>query len=157
MVVTVQNSYLHDGKYGVFASTSSSKYPDTEITITNNTIVDNGTGIHLTAPSGDTIWEYFNNIIVGSTSVGAYVSSGRSTSLDYGSNAWYDNAARFDGEAKLASDSITSDPDLDWTVAPPVPASTSGLSGAGTSLSGVSDDYWGVTRPSPPCIGAVEP
>jgi hypothetical protein len=31
------------------------------------------------------------------------------------------------------------------------------LVGAGTVVSGMTKDYYGVTRPTPPSIGAVEP
>ena len=37
------------------------------------------------------------------------------------------------------------------------PSSTSPLIGAGTPESGMTTDYYGVTRPNPPSIGAVEP
>ncbi len=37
------------------------------------------------------------------------------------------------------------------------PSATSPLIGAGTPASGMTTDYYGVTRPNPPSIGAVEP
>lgn len=36
------------------------------------------------------------------------------------------------------------------------PSSSSPLTGAGTAVSGMTTDYYGVTRPNPPSIGAVE-
>ena len=156
LVVTIANSWLHDSAWGVYLTASSSKYPNSEVALVHSTLTDNDVGVKLQASKADVSWTLVNNVITGSTTVGLTTSEGRTTALEQDSNAFYDNATNFDGDASATASTITADPMLDTAYEPPVPEAASPLVGAGASTSLTSTDFWGVSRASPPTVGAVE-
>jgi hypothetical protein len=148
----VRNCYLHDARYGVAVSTTTSA--SSSVLIENNTILDMRTGIlgYAFTGGGSYALTYRNNIIARSTQYAVDLSAAPTA---HSNNALFGNMTNYNGLAGAGLGYVTSDPRLDTSYVPPVPGSTSPLLGAASS-SAPADDYWRVARDAAPDIGAVE-
>ena len=153
---TVTDSYITGGQWGIrtAVTTSSTRSPDQTFSFTGNTIEDASYGIFAVGRgSSSTTFRIYNNIIANNSRGFSYNGRGNMNN-DY-NLYWGNTSTNFYNSASGGSNRVTTDPGLSSDV-PPVPSSTGGAAGAGTTSYGNTTDYWTNTRDSPPTIGAVE-
>ena len=154
---TVTDSYITGGQWGIrtAVTTSSTRSPDQTFSFTGNTIEDASYGIFAVGRgSSSTTFRIYNNIIANNSRGFSYNGRGNMNN-DY-NLYWGNTSTNFYNSATGGSNRVTTDPGLSSDT-PPVPSSTGGAAGAGTTSYANTTDYWTNPRSSPPSIGAVEP
>lgn len=149
--VAVQNSWFHGAANGLRALKWG---PSGTLSFINNTLVDNGTAIHVVSDEAGSTFRYANNVIA-KNQIGVTV-EGTSGTVTSAANLWFGNATKLQGAASAGTGDIDSDPNLDGSTPPRPKAGSPARAAANASFSPASD-YFGIARPSTPAIGAVEP
>lgn len=151
--VTVRNSYIHDSLLGVWLVNLSNAA--NVVTFVNDTFVDDGTAIRLSAPAGSLLTlRYANDVFTGSTTALELFTQPGTTVL-HSANALFGNTTNYAGSAVAGAGYVTTDLMLDG-MSPPAPLAGSPLVGAADAAPSPSADFWGATRDASPDIGAVE-
>ncbi|MDC3980525.1 hypothetical protein [Polyangium jinanense] len=154
VVAKVTNSYLHDSAIGaeiVATTCCSNSGKVTRVSLTNNTITNNGTGINTYFFLQTLELGYFNNLIRGND-VGVDLYAG--TAATFGNNALSGNTTNYAGSAVPGPGYVTADPLLTASV-PPAPGEGSPLLDKADPAKAPPLDFWAKPRTNPD-IGAVE-
>ena len=152
--VSVANSYIHGGAYGVYVYGSSTS-TGLDLSIVNNTIDKASYGLNL-AGSPTAVVKYVNNIISNSTMVGVTVASGM-TGVTHSNNALFGNVTNYSGIAVEGTGYVKTDCLLDMA-ATGVPQTKLGspCRGAGKADVAPPVDFWNSARGSKIDLGAVQ-
>jgi hypothetical protein len=149
--VSITNSYIHGGTYGVYLSGSN---PSLKLKILNNTIDKTQYAINLTgAPTA--VVSYVNNIISNSTMVGVTVATGM-TGVTHSNNALFGNTTNYAGIAVEGTDYIKVDCQLDMATGVPQTKTGSPCRGVGKADGAPPTDYWNASRAGKIDLGAVQ-
>ncbi|MEO8798136.1 MAG: right-handed parallel beta-helix repeat-containing protein [Polyangiaceae bacterium] len=156
--VTIRNSWIHDAQYGVYTSTSSysGSQPTLNVSLVNNTFSGNNYGISTTGGSYIPMnLTYVNNVIVNSKTYGVSLSAAQTT-VTAKNNALWNNVNNYAGSATDGAGYVKADLKLDSSQSPPALGAGSPARGAADATMAPEVDFWDVTRPSTPDIGAVQ-
>ncbi len=148
--LTLTNSYVHDAATCV-SFTGYSSY-QSKLYSYSSTFYDCDTGIYAQDPYTNARTYIYNSVIVG---MGVAIQTDVGSFQDHRYNALYDNTTNYAGGATAGSGYVTSDPELDYSVDPPRPSTTSPILDAGSPSFGLID-YYNNTRGDPPDLGCVE-
>ncbi|HEX7664757.1 MAG TPA: right-handed parallel beta-helix repeat-containing protein, partial [Polyangiaceae bacterium] len=154
--LTVRNSYIHDSNYGLYLTTGS--YSGTgsgTVTMVNDTFNNNGYGIYTTGSGVATALTYANDLVVNSKTYGIDQESS-STTVTVKNNALFGNANNYAGSAVDGVGYVKADVKLDVSQSPPALGAGSPARGAADKTMAPGVDFWDVSRPSSPDIGAVQ-
>lgn len=151
LAVSVTNSYIHGGTYGLYQYGSSASLT---MKIVNNTIDKAATGIYLSG-SGTAAISYVNNIISNSTMVGVNVGASL-TGITHSNNALFGNVTNFAGSAVDGAGYVKSDCQLDMATGVPQTKAGSPCRGVGKTDGAPAVDFWNASRGSKVDLGAVQ-
>ncbi len=146
--MVVQNSYLHDAMVGMYSEAILMS-----LSLVNDTIVNNGTGIEAQVGDEQLSLSTFNTIITGSD-VGISL-SGSGGSMASGNNLLFGNTTNYMGVAVQGPGYVKADPLFD-TSTPPGLGAGSPARGAADPTQAPATDYYGHARPANPDMGAVQ-
>lgn len=147
--LTVQNSYIHDcSEVGL-----SAYLPTGSLHLFSNTITRNANGVQASWTTQQPRLSVVGNIVSSST-VALFINV---PTLVDSHNALFGNVTNYGGIARDGPGYVKTDCLLVAGFGPPSLAPSSPCRGAGDATAQPMHDYWGVMRPSPPSIGAVEP
>lgn len=149
--VSITNSYIHGGSYGVYQYGSSATLT---MKLVNNTIDKATYGINLSG-SGASAISYVNNIISNSTMVGVMVGTSL-TAVTHSNNALFGNITNFSGSAVEGAGYVKSDCQLDMATGVPQTKVGSPCRGVGKADGAPAVDFWNASRGSKVDIGAVQ-
>ena len=149
--VSVTNSYIHGGSYGVYQYGSSGTLT---MKLVNNTIDKATYGINLSG-SGASAISYVNNIISNSTMVGVTVGTSL-TAVTHSNNALFGNVTNFSGSAVEGAGYVKSDCQLDMTTGVPQTRAGSPCRGVGKTDGAPAVDFWNSSRGAKVDLGAVQ-
>lgn len=156
--VTIQNSWIHDAGYGIYISTSSysGSQPTLNVNLVNDTISGNNYGVYASGGSYiPTNLTYVNDVIVNSKTYGVSLSASQTT-VTAKNNALWNNVNNYAGSAADGAGYVKADLKLDTSQSPPALGAGSPARGAADATMAPQVDFWDVTRPSAPDIGAVQ-
>ncbi len=157
--VTIQNSWIHDAQYGVYVYTGSSysgSQPTLNVSLVNDTLSGNNFGIYTAGGSYvPTNLTYVNDVIVNSKTYGVSLSASQTT-VTAKNNALWNNTNNYAGSATDGAGYVKADLKLDSSQSPPALGAGSPARGAADATMAPEVDFWDVTRPSNPDIGAVQ-
>ncbi len=149
--VSVTNSYIHGGSYGVYQYGSGGTL---SLKLVNNTIDKAQYGINLSGSGAATV-AYVNNIISNSTMVGVTVGTGL-TSVTHSNNALFGNTTNFAGSAVEGTGYVKTDCQLELTTGVPQTKTGSPCRGVGKTDGAPAVDFWNASRGSKIDLGAVQ-
>jgi hypothetical protein len=154
LVLTLQNSYVHDSVAGVVVDPSLSTY-----TIVNNTFVNAGSAIEIGLHTDDSVrmLTYENNLFVnGQLAVSINPASGMVNPPAFGHNGFFGNMTNFGGAAVDGAGDVKADPLLQTSTTPPSLGAGSPARGAGDASVAPTTDYWGNPRGASVDLGCVQ-
>ena len=150
--VSIRNSYLHGGNYGVyFGGTTNAQ---AKLSLVNNTIDKAQNGIYLAAAPTAAV-NYTNNIISNSTAVGVNVTVGM-TAVTHSNNALFGNVTNYSGAAVEGAAYVKTDCQLDMATGIPQTKAGSPCRGVGKPDGAPPTDYWNASRGTKIDLGAVQ-
>lgn len=149
--VSVRNSYIHGGQYGVYQFGAN---PSLSLEFVNNTIDKSQNGISL-SPAPNAVVSYMNNIVSNNTLVGITVSAGASA-LTHANNALFGNTTNYASAAVDGVGYVKADCDLDMSTGVPQTKAGSPCRGAGKLEGAPKNDYWNAPRGPKIDLGAVQ-
>jgi len=151
--ISIANSYIHGGSYGVYlyGSTTSTGL---DLSIVNNTVDKASYGLNLTG-STTAVVKYVNNIISNSTMVGVTVASGM-TAVTHSNNALFGNVTNYAGIAVEGTGYVKTDCLFDMATGVPQTKPGSPCRGAGKADVAPPVDFWNTSRGSKIDLGAVQ-
>lgn len=150
--VSIKNSYIHGGAYGVYLSGSN---PSLGLTIVNNTIDKTQYGLNLSGGTTAAAVSYVNNIIANSTMVGVTVGTGM-TAVTHSNNALYGNTTNYSGTAVEGAAYVKVDCQLDTATGVPQTKAGSPCRGVGKVEGAPAVDFWNASRGPKIDLGAVQ-
>lgn len=149
--ISLSNSWVHGGDFGIFLSSSSDS--KLSLSIINNTITGSKTGIYLAGSSLSTI-TYANNILANHTSAAVNVAGG--TTVVHANNALFGNASNYTNLAVDGAGYVKQDCMLDTSGRVPELKPGSPCRGAADASKAPPSDFWNAPRKAPVDLGAVE-
>lgn len=149
--VSITNSYIHGGTYGVYLAGTNASLG---LAVLNNTIDKAQYGIYLSgAPTA--VVTYVNNIVSNSTMVGVTVAANM-TGVSHSNNALFGNTSNYSASAVEGLNYVKTDCQLDTATGVPQTKPGSPCRGAGKSEGAPAADFWNVSRGSKIDLGAVQ-
>jgi hypothetical protein len=151
----LQNSYIHDQAQGLLFYMDHSVQG--QLLATNNTFYKNANGMRLgyyDAHNGAI--GFYNNLLVQSTSTAVESTGNNSPPFSFGNNLLFGNMINYAGTASDGPNYVKADPLLDTSYMPPRLKPGSPGRNVGDGVYAPTNDYWGLPRPPPGDIGAVQ-
>jgi hypothetical protein len=153
--LTATNSFFHDSGFGIrYFESSASNWGTFSLFLSNNTILDNDTGVSVES-SNQYVSLALSNSAIGDNTLGLRLLTDSSFVLSQSNNAYGGNGTHFDGTAYASTSDLFGPLALDAAV-PPGPGASSLLIGAAKVSAAPSADFFGRARDATPDVGAVE-
>jgi hypothetical protein len=146
---TVENSFVHASIVGVSLYLGPAN-------VVNNTFVGNQRGLITGNGGGGAVsLGYYDNLFVSNGTAVDLEAQGTAVVTNFGTNAFWQNTAKFNGTAIEGAGDVNADPLLDQA-APPGLMSASPCIGAADPAHAAATDFYGRSRGTKPDIGAVQ-
>lgn len=153
--VKIRNCYFHDSLRAIDAQYGGTNWSKSLLQLRHNTLVDNNTGLVVTANNKAHNLQVYNTIF-SEMGVGIEANIDANAVFGYGANAFSGNVTNYKGAAIPSGTDLYGELDLNWAKVPPEPTSSSVLIGKANASHTQPTDYWGKVRDSKPDVGCIE-